>query len=94
LFGGDLNADGISDLMLADSDHYTILFGQVGGTYGEGETIVVQTDYLTTAVTDIGGDGTDEILAVGGVGIWGFPSTICRLPRFATRCSIPPPRQR
>lgn len=72
LFGGDLNADGISDLMLADSDHYTILFGQVGGTYGEGETIVVQTDYLTTAVTDIGGDGTDEILAVGGVGIWGI----------------------
>ena len=70
LAAGDLNGDGMNDLILLDSNIYTVLFGESGGTYTESETTVAQTNYLASALTDLNGDGTAEILAVGGIGIW------------------------
>ncbi|MBQ3388269.1 MAG: VCBS repeat-containing protein [Thermoguttaceae bacterium] len=70
LVSGDLNTDGVNDLILLDSNIYTVLFGGDNGTYTESETTVAQTNYLTSALTDLNGDGVSEILAVGGIGIW------------------------
>ena len=70
LVSGDLNTDGVNDLILLDANIYTVLFGGDNGTYTESETTVAQTNYLTSALTDLDGNGVSEILAVGGIGIW------------------------
>lgn len=73
LTDGDLNGDRYDDLMLVDAYHFTTLIGTADGAFSQDGTTIAQTDYLAVTVTDINGDGKDEILTVGAIGIWGVP---------------------
>jgi hypothetical protein len=74
IIGGDLNGDGNTDLVTANAGNSTvsILMGIGDGTFGSSQTITMPGNPLACAITDIDGDGYNDIVVANHTELGGI----------------------
>ena len=72
LASGDLDGDGLADLLALDADRRTfrplLATGATASSFSQGVPFATTTDVDDFALTDLDGDGVDEILALTALG--------------------------
>ena len=67
---GDFNNDGFTDILVSDGEIYQTLVGKSDGTFAKEGAVINHADFTTSCVTDVNGNGVQDVLAVGQRFVW------------------------